>query len=398
MDNRRILKALIYAKDDQLPLFDGSTKTKASIDVLRRRFVLLFISNLDLSHDHEIFFLEQVYQHRSRTEGMYDIVWLPVVDLSVPWDETKRKQFETLQLLMPWYSVCHPSLLDPGVIRYIKESWHFIKTPLLVAFDQQGRVVNPNAFHMVWIWGSHAFPFTIQKDEALWGEERWGINLIARNVHPAIVNWIAENKYICLYGGEDIEWIRKFTRTAHSVAREAQIPLEMLYVGKSNPGETVRRNNAIIEAENLGHILQDLAMVWFFWVRIDGMWHSKLRLGRNVENDENMREIMTMISFDGRDQGWAMISSGSTEMARDKLDIIFQALADYRLWKNAAEERGFVNTLNDYLYRPHRIYCKHLILPETSGMIPDRIVCTECGQELSATVVELSFMYRCYTD
>ncbi|GMP82575.1 hypothetical protein CsSME_00036819 [Camellia sinensis var. sinensis] len=46
IDNQKILKALIYAKDNQLPLVDGSTKRQVSIDVLRRKNVLLLISNL----------------------------------------------------------------------------------------------------------------------------------------------------------------------------------------------------------------------------------------------------------------------------------------------------------------------------------------------------------------
>ena len=31
IDNMKILKALIYAKDDQLPLFDGSTKKRVRL-------------------------------------------------------------------------------------------------------------------------------------------------------------------------------------------------------------------------------------------------------------------------------------------------------------------------------------------------------------------------------
>ncbi|XP_038693169.1 protein SIEVE ELEMENT OCCLUSION B-like [Tripterygium wilfordii] len=395
IDNIKILKALIYAKDDQLPLFDGSTKRRASIDVLRRKNVLLFISDLDLSHD-ELFILEQMYQEArqnpSRAESMYDVVWLPVVERSVAWDETKQKQFETLQQMMPWFSVYHPSLLDPAVIRYIKEHWHFIKKPLLVVIDSQGKVVNQNAIHMIWIWGSQAFPFTRQREETLWKEETWRIDLLADTIDPAIFNWIAENKYICLYGGEDIEWIRKFTRNAQAVAREAQISLEMLYVGKSNPREKVRKNNAIIQAEKLSHVLQDITLVWFFWVRIESMWHSKVQHGKSVENDQIMQEIMTMLSFDGSEQGWAVISRGSAEMARAKGETISEALVDYEKWKNP--EKGFVNALNDHLHDVHTDHhCNRLILPGVTGGIPERVVCAECGRPM-----EKFIMYRCCTD
>lgn len=40
IDNMKILKALIYAKDDQLPLFDGSSKRRVS------SYVPLFLLSL----------------------------------------------------------------------------------------------------------------------------------------------------------------------------------------------------------------------------------------------------------------------------------------------------------------------------------------------------------------
>lgn len=92
--------------------------------------------------------------------------------------------------MMPWYSVFHPSLLDPAVVRYIKEVWHFNKKPLLVVLDPQGKVVNPNAIHMIWIWGSTAFPFTSNREESLWKEETWRIELLADAIDANIPDWV----------------------------------------------------------------------------------------------------------------------------------------------------------------------------------------------------------------
>lgn len=95
-----------------------------------------------------------------------------------------------------------------------------------------------------------------------------------------VILQISEGKYICLYGGEDMEWIRRFTTTAKAVAQAAGIQLEMLYVGKSNPREKVRKINSTIVAEKLSHILPDLTFIWFFWVRLESMWHSKTQHGK----------------------------------------------------------------------------------------------------------------------
>ncbi|OMO60299.1 hypothetical protein CCACVL1_24257, partial [Corchorus capsularis] len=193
IDNMKILKALIYAKNDQLPLWDGTRKQRMSLDLLRRRNVLLLISDLEMPHD-ELYVLEQLYNESrvqpTRVENQYDIIWLPIIDRSTPFDETKRKQFESLQAMMPWYSVGHPTMIEPAVVRYIKEVWGFNKKPLLVAPDPQGKVANPNAIHMMFIWGSMAYPFTKIREETLWKEETWRIELLADSIDPSIVNWV----------------------------------------------------------------------------------------------------------------------------------------------------------------------------------------------------------------
>lgn len=206
---------------------------------------------------------------------------------------------------------------------------------------------------------------------------------------------IAEDKYICLYGGEDMEWIRKFTRKAQEIARAAGIPLEMLYVGKSNPKEKVRRNSTIIQAEKLSHVLPDPTLVWFFWVRIESMWHSKVAHGKTVENDAIMQEIVTMLSFDGSEQGWAVISRGSgAETAKAKGETMIKSLEQYDQWKESVEPEGFIPALSKNLDDISPVHhCNRLILPGTAGTVPERVVCSECGK-----VMEKFYMYRCCTD
>ena len=104
----------------------------------------------------------------------------------------------------------------------------------------------------------------------------------------AIFYQIREGKYIFVYGGDDIEWIRRFTTAARSVAQAALIPLEMVYVGKSNKKEQVRRVINTITQENLSYTWQDL-MVWFFWTRLKSMLFSKIQLGKADDNDPMMQ-------------------------------------------------------------------------------------------------------------
>lgn len=170
---------------------------QVSVEPLRRKIVIFFISELEVSHD-EVFILSQIYNepaHQGKTERHYEVVWLPIVDRGTIWDATKLATFERVSTSMPWYSFHNPSLLEPAVIRYVREMWHFEKKPLLVVLDSQGKMVCPNAFHMIWIWGSLAFPFTSLREEALWKDETWRLEFLADEIDPMLLSWVCHKTF-----------------------------------------------------------------------------------------------------------------------------------------------------------------------------------------------------------
>ncbi|XP_020215868.1 protein SIEVE ELEMENT OCCLUSION B [Cajanus cajan] len=393
-DNFKVLKALISSKDDPLPLLDGSSKQRVSIEVLRKKMVLLYITDLHNVSEQEIVIFEQMYlesrEDSFRVESQYELVWIPIVDKAIPWSEVKPK-FKKLQSMISWYSLFDPSLMESATIRYIKEVWHFNTKPILVVLDPQGKVVNLNAIPMMWIWGSLAYPFSSSKEEALWNEETWGLALLADTIDQSLLDWMSEGKYICLYGGGDMEWIRQFTSTAHSLAKALQLPLEMIYVGKSNPGKKVQELNNNIQKENLSNVLPDLAIIWFFWVRLESMWQSKSQQNKTVENDHIMHEVMRILTYDSGDPGWVVMSQGTGKMIQGMGDAFLRCLYDYEQWKDKAQDKGLLPTMDDYIKEiqiPH--HCNRLILPGTSGGIPDTVTCAECGRKM-----EKFYMYRC---
>ncbi|XP_076909012.1 protein SIEVE ELEMENT OCCLUSION B-like [Bidens hawaiensis] len=388
LDNTKPLKQLIYQKDDQLPLYECSTKNRVSIDMLKKKIVLLFISDLDLS-EYELSIHGQIYREAKlrpeRAESHYEVVWLPVVTShgAKPWTQKDQRKLEELRNTMPWYSVFHPLLLHRAVINYIKEVWHFNHKPLIVVMDPQGRIINTNALHMMWIWGNMAFPFTIMREEVLWREETWRIELLAYSIEPNIFSWVVEEKYICLYGGEDLEWIRRFTTTTQAVARKAGIQLEMLYVGTSNPREKVRKNNDIIRSDNLSHVLPDLTLIWFFWVRLESMLYSKLQHRKSFDEDPILREINVMLTYDGNGQVWAVVCRENDWMRRSDGVTVLTSLTNYSEWQDEAQNKGFLPALNEHLEanRPQH-HNNRLILPGTFRNVPERVVCSECGRSI----------------
>jgi len=135
------------------------------------------------------------------------LIWIPVVDKAT-WNKQK---FEYLQSTMPWHSFCDPFIIKPSVIKYIKEMWNYKQRAILVALYPQGRLSSQNALHMICIWGNLAFPFTSEKEESLWKQEIWSLELLVDDIDPTVLDWMTEGKFICLYGGEDLESIRHVT-------------------------------------------------------------------------------------------------------------------------------------------------------------------------------------------
>ncbi|PSR87537.1 Protein SIEVE ELEMENT OCCLUSION B like [Actinidia chinensis var. chinensis] len=381
IDNMKVLKAIIYAKDDLQPLFDGSTKRRVTLDVLRRKNVLLLISGLDISQD-ELSILEQIYsesrQHATRLDNLYEVVWVPIVDYTVQWSDPMKRQFETLQSAMPWYTVHHPSLIDRAVVRFVRERWHFRNKPILVVLDPQGRVVSPNAIHMMWIWGSNAFPFTSLREEALWKTETWRLELLVDGVDQTILNWIKEGKYIFMYGGDDIEWIRRFTTTARNVAQAARIPLEMVYVGKSSKKEQVRRVINTITLEKLSYTWQDL-MVWFFWTRLESMLFSKIQLGKADDHDPMMQEVKKLLSYD-KSGCWAVLSKGPDVVVNGHSTTMLPTLDDYDMWKEHVTEKGFDRSFKEHhdMHHGRAHPCCRFEFSSTAGRIPSGMKCPQC--------------------
>lgn len=191
-----------------------------------------------------------------------------------------------------------------------------------------------------------------------------------------------------------MEWIQKFTQTARAVAQDAEITLEMVYVGTSNTKDRGKKIIATINAKKLSHAWSDLTFIWYFWTRLESMFYSKMQHGKTIENDVITQEVLKMLSFDGSDQGWALICNGSYEMAKAKGDTVLNSLEAFGSWKEEAKIKGFVPALLDYLEQLHTPqHCNRLILPGIDGGIPEMVVCAECGRQM-----ERYFMYRCCVD
>ncbi|TYI34477.1 hypothetical protein ES332_A03G012100v1 [Gossypium tomentosum] len=371
VDNLMILQN-IFGKEENLLNLD---RAEVYINVLRRKYVLLLISDIDISKE-EIRVLEVVYKER-----------LPIVDRTT-WNNGYQEKFSTLQSIMSWYTVSHHVAIEPAVIKYIREEWGFVKKPITVTLNPQGKVLCPNALSMMWIWGNSAFPFSSEKEESFWKAKPWTLDLIVGHLETNLPTW----KVVCFYGGVKMEWIESFTTATKGVANALDIGIEMVYVRKKNARE---RGKKITDHQNFNEVQQILptSSGTTKYISLQNISET-LQIGRKnnalsrewnvyiliIENDVLKQEVMTMLGYDSSKNGWAVFYTGSGEMVKANGEK-----------EKLAKQMGFIPALRKKLEGVIQYHhCTRLILPSNGGRILERVQCAECGCPM-----ELNFLYRC---
>lgn len=404
----KVLEALLnpYYKsiDEPKKFVDYSTKETVQVGLMRRKHLLLLISDLDVSHEVIELLKQLLNDSREKPDGLiqFEVIWMPVVDMySRPnWSVA----FEKLRETMPWLAI-HPTvMIQQHVINYIKEELHFTRKPIVVTVDPQGRVTCKNALHMLWIWGNKAFPFSDDKEAALWKTQTWNLDLLVPGPTDAdLGHWVGGKRLICLYGGENIKWIREFTGAVKAFAKAASfVSLGLVYVGKSS-SKKANKIASTIKNEQLSHCWpasKNSLYYCSFWARLESMLYSKLKQYNKAnmvdQYDTVMKEIMTILSLDGSDHGWAIFCEGSSGglTRAAKGETALRSMLEYRSWFSGVsckDDIGMVVALNGYLRHIHDSHhCFRLVFTEINWGVPDKMKCIECGRQM-----EKNIMYCC---
>ncbi|KHN41404.1 hypothetical protein glysoja_048427 [Glycine soja] len=158
---------------------------------------------------------------------------------------------------------------------------------------------------MINIWGPQAYPFSASKKEELWQDHNLTMQLLLDGINPLLAYWVEQGKNICLYGSENLVWIQQFNDKTTEIKR-AGLQLETIYVGNSQSSENVKQIMAIGGEKSLSDPLS-FTNVQHFWVRLETMRRSKLRLGKTPSSDHVLAKLSTLLDMDDREEGWAVI-------------------------------------------------------------------------------------------
>ncbi|XWS69116.1 hypothetical protein CRYUN_Cryun04dG0151700 [Craigia yunnanensis] len=388
VDNEDVLQMLFALKDD-MPLMDCSTQEKLGVSELKSKVVLLLVSKPDLLPLEQLLFLvHQTYDHphRKKVEGSYAIIWVPI-SFSETWTDTEEKWFNFLSNSMPCYSVRQPWSLYPAVINFMKQEWNYGGEAIMVVLDSEKTITNLNALDMVFIWGSEAYPFSLSRENELWDGEQWTMQLITNEIHPILTQWVEEGRNICIYGSENLDWIREFSANIKEI-KDAGVQLEMIYVGKNNPDEHVKHILITIRRELHGSLLC-FTKVQLFWLRLESMRRSKSRLGNTASTDHILAEVLALL-YNNDDNGWAVFGKGmSTDIVRVQGGEIIQCLNLFQQWGENVAQLEFIGALRTALEPPLVDGpCNHTeVIPYSDGLIEGSIVCQKCKRIMKKFII-----------
>ncbi|CAK8572056.1 unnamed protein product [Lathyrus sativus] len=356
-----VLKVLIFWKDTpkEPVIYDGLTldEKQVHIEELKKKDVLLFISTLEISQE-DISMLIKIDQHIKKKGNQHKIVWVPIVE---EWDDGMHKTFESLKSKMPWYVVNHFAPIKG--IKYIRKELHFKQKPMVVVLSPQGKILHPNAFHMIQVWGIRGFPFYKSKEETMSPTLEWDV-LDSLVVDIDInIEWV-EKKYVIIYGGENKEWTEKLT----------------------NFSTTIKDTNTLLDVFCLENYEKNV--VTKFWKKVESLVFIKM----HEETTIVKQQVEKLLSYKN-ETGWAILIKGSTVTAVGHKTTISKTIEEIDQWRGVVVEKGFDVAFTEHhkdVVPTKEYICSNLEIFNFGRKNPDIIYCPHCDEPM-----EMVITYKC---
>lgn len=120
------------------------------------------------------------------------------------------------------------------------------------------------------------------------------------------------------------------------------IQLEFIYVGKTS----------LIQPQSRGMSLSP-TQISFFWLRLESMRRSRLRLGKTAAADHILREALAILDFYENRKGWAIFGVGSSaETLSLQGDELMTCLSLFPEWGKNVGKWGLLNAIRTALRPP----------------------------------------------
>ncbi|XP_004239489.2 protein SIEVE ELEMENT OCCLUSION C [Solanum lycopersicum] len=392
-DNQEVLRVLFSLKND-LPLKDSSLEKYYGIQELENKVVILLISKPELFTSEKIFYLVQrMHDHplHKEIEGSYAILWVPI-PYSQAWSLTDEMNFQFLSNSLPWFSIRQPWSLHSSVVNFIRQEWSYKDEPVMVVLSTDGVVTNLNAVDIIWLWGAKAFPFSTSKEKELWEQENRILELLIDGIDPLLTNLVEEGKHFCIYGSDNISWIKELNDTFKKI-KNAGIQLEAVYVGYRNPSKDAENILDISIEDNLSVSLSTTKMK-LFWLRLESIKNSVARVEQAAHYSSSLQKVLRLLDACETSNDWMIIGKGlSTDEMILKGREVQECLNLVLGMTEHVVKLGLFSAIRGAMGSPLPVKpCYHNeILPAEEGLLSEEtVVCSRCNRP-----VEKFIVYQC---
>lgn len=203
-----------------------------------------------------------------------------------------------------------------------------------------------------------------------------------------------EGKHLCIFGSDDIVWIRECIVAAKKMKLKG-IQMEAVYVGWNNPGSSVEAIIDTIDQERLCKSLsfRRVQLFWFLLERI------KRRRDKHIDDVPSKVEttLAKLVEVTGNER-WALISEGgSADMLKLDVEKLKECIDLIPWWVEDVGMMGLVgairNALNQQQQPSGGENCSHTtqVIPyEGAGLTDKQPLCASCRRPMEKFV-----LYRC---
>ncbi|PKI31151.1 hypothetical protein CRG98_048453 [Punica granatum] len=366
-------------------------RVHVGISKFKDKVVILYISKPELLTPEDLLFLlHQMYNnpHISKLEGSYEIIYIPILT-STSWSDSEEQNYDLVSNFLPWYLIRKPQRLSSAAMTFIKQEWNYEEEPISVVIDNKGSVINLNAIDTMKIWGSEAYPFSASLEEELWKFEKSTFLLMFNGIDPLLTDRIREGRNVCIYGGDNVRWIREFQAKIEETILSKALQLEIVYVGKRTLTSLVR-NILLAETQyQPSNIPISVTNIQFFWTRLDSIRRSILRQRNKANVDHILQDVSWLLEIDESATGWAMLGDGTS---RDTLRLrgkeVMECLDMFPKWQGNVSKWGLVGAIRMALEPPSTpTPCGHSeTIPFDESLLGKNLFCNQCKRPMKGFV------------
>nr|GMD16580.1 protein SIEVE ELEMENT OCCLUSION B-like [Ipomoea batatas] len=242
--------------------------------------------------------------------------------------------------------------------------------------------------------------YTTERETDLWKLEIRCTKLVLAGFNPEI-EWVDENKYIFLIGGNDLKWVKAFhSKVMQVVSLNPQLAIMISYIGSNaKVGSTIHGGNICMAPVSP-------FVSWFIWARLRSTFLSRIKFLDQTYCDEDHDEIVgglkKILAYEAKDfasDGWAMLCKGNEIVVCDLGDKMLTVMNEFEEWKESAIAKGFEQAFKDHhemltsIYASKHPPCCALDYPCNFDKVPENAKCPQCCHNMQKFVT-----FKCHHD